>query len=111
MARLNKNAEEQNEEGLEVKILDHIPNVVITTNPVIICGVNRRVGLAHYEHIDIYAGVALPLNHTLLEDPEALRVALAEAAEYGFNAVSKETYDRYMLLVNAQKNKTEETPA
>lgn len=101
MPSIKKNGTEQNTEGLEEKVKDLLPNVVLTTNPVVICGVNRRIGLAHYEHIDIYAGVAIPIDS--ISDPNALREAIAEAAEFGFNAVSSETYERYKLLTEAQK--------
>lgn len=106
MPRINQNAQEENNEGLDEKVKDMLPAVVVSTNPVVICGVNRRIGLANYEHIDIYAGVALPLDAIALQDPEALRNAIAEAAEFGFNAVSQETYARYKLLADAQKNVT-----
>jgi len=102
MPRLNRNATEQNQDGLDEKIREVLPNVVLTTSPVVICGVNRRVGLADYEHIDIYAGIALPLDVDI--DPAELRQAIAQAAEFGFNAVSSETYERYKLLTEAQKN-------
>lgn len=107
MPRLNKNATEENQDGLDARLQEVLPNVVLTTNPVIICGVNRRVGLAHYEHIDIYAGIALPLDMDTLSNREVLRAAIQEAAEFGFNAVSGETYERYKLLADAQKNRPE----
>lgn len=106
MPKLNSNALEQNIEGLEEKIKDALPTIIVGTNPVMICGVNRRIGLAHYEHIDIYAGIALPLDADVLSDPVQLRQAIADAAEFGFNAVSQETYTRYKLLADAQKNTT-----
>lgn len=101
MPNLKKNANEQNNDGLGEKVTEFLPNVVLTTNPVVICGVNRRVGLAHYEHIDIYAGVAIPVEEGL--DGAALNEAIANAAKYGFEIVSSETYERYKLLTEAQK--------
>lgn len=108
MPRINKNGAEQNVDNLGDKVKDLLPSVVLTTNPVVICGVSRRVGLAHFEHIDIYAGIALPVEVEDLVDREAMQSAIAEAAEFGFNAVSSETYQRYKLLVDAQKKTTEE---
>lgn len=104
MPKINQNATEQNTQNIDAKMQEFLPNVVITTNPVVICGVNRRIGLGNYEHLDIYAGIALPISHEYLADTESLNLAIAQAAEQGFNIVSKETYDRYMLLVEAQKS-------
>lgn len=104
MPRTNKNGTEQNNDGLEEKIREVLPTVTMTTDPVVICGVNRRIGLAHYEHVDIYAGIAIPVSGVSTEDMDSLREAIKDAAEFGFNAVSNETYVRYKLLLDAQKN-------
>lgn len=103
MPRINPDAHEENNENLAAKIQDHLANVSITTCPVLICGVNRRVGLAHYEHIDLYAGIALPMTNVSTENMDELKEAIVKVAELGFNMVSKETYERYNLLVQAQK--------
>lgn len=103
MPRISKNGTEQNEEGLENKVEDFLSSISITTQPVVICGVNRRKGLAHFEHIDIYAGIAIPLNVNT-DNLEELRIAVAKAAEFGFNTVSGETWERYNLLAEAEKN-------
>lgn len=103
MPKLAKNGKEQNEEGMGAIIADHLPSITITTDPVIIIGVNRRVGLAHYEHIDLYAGVALPVTGVSTENMEELKVTLQEIAAEGFNIVSAETYTRYKMLVDAQR--------
>jgi hypothetical protein len=34
--------------------------VSISTNPVFICGVNRKINIGNFENIDVYAGITLP---------------------------------------------------
>lgn len=104
MPRINQNGLEENTEGLDEKLKEHLASMVITTVPVFVAGVNRRVGLANYEHIDIYAGLALPMTDVSLENMPELTAAIEKAAEVAFNNVSRETYERYKLLVDAQKN-------
>lgn len=111
MPRINQNGYEENNEGLETKIEDVLPTVIVGQNPVVICGVNRRVGLAHYEHVDLYMGVALPMDAAVLDDFDRLRESIAEVANFAFNAASQETYARYKLLTDSQKNLQEGTPS
>lgn len=103
MPRVNKNAEEQATESLGERIEPMLSNLVVTTSPIFICGVNRRIGLAHFEHIDVYAGVALPLPGESVEQVRSLQEAVEAAATLGFNMCSKETYQRYDMMVQAQK--------
>ncbi len=73
------------------------------TSPVFICGVNRRLNTGNYEHVDIYAGVSLPLVGMLPEDIETLKKAVSDAAELGFGMASTETGKRYHDLKDLQK--------
>lgn len=110
MAKLTNNAKDEQEDSLPAKIKDLISNISITTDPVVICGVSRRASLGNFEHIDIYAGVALPVSGLNLEDREHLTGVLMEAAETGFNITSSETYQRYALIKDAQRPPREEPP-
>lgn len=105
LPRLNKNAQEEtNDSALEQAVIASLPTISITTSPVWICGVNRRANLGNWEHIDIYGGLALPTPGVSIEDVEALREMVIYAAEIGFNIASQETYQRYNLIKESQKN-------
>jgi len=75
----------------------------ISTNPVFICGVNRKINIGNFENIDVYAGITLPMSNVSLEDKEALQAAVEEAAAYGFGLVSKETGERYLIIKESQQ--------
>ena len=72
--------------------------------PVFICGVNRRVNTGNYEHIDIYAGLTVPIIGVLPQELDVFRQAVQDSAELGFALTSKETLERYELIRNLQKS-------
>lgn len=78
-------------------------SLITSQSPVFICGVNRKINIGNFENIDIYAGVTLPLSGVSMEDKESLQKAIEEAASYGFNLVSKETGERYLLIKESQQ--------
>lgn len=75
----------------------------LTTSPVFICGVNRKINIGNFENIDVYAAVTIPLPNVSYENQAELRSAIEEAAVYGFSIVSKETGDRYSLIKESQQ--------
>jgi hypothetical protein len=79
--------------------------VTISTNPVFICGVNRKINIGNFENIDVYAGVTIPLVNIDPSDKEALSEAIKEAAADGFALVSRETGERYTLIKDSQQGK------
>lgn len=79
--------------------------ISISTNPVFICGVNRKINIGNFENIDVYAGITLPLGDVSLDDKQALQDAIEAAAAYGFSLVSKETGERYSLIKESQQGK------
>jgi hypothetical protein len=79
--------------------------VTISTNPVFICGVNRKINIGNFENIDVYAGVTIPLVNIDPSDKEALSEAIKEAAADGFALVSRETGERYTLIKESQQGK------
>jgi hypothetical protein len=106
MPKINRSA---HEESLGSPI-DQVVNLMsseisISTNPVFICGVNRKVNIGNFENIDIYAGITIPLSNIDPADKEALSEAVKEAAAYGFSLVSKETGERYVLIKDGQQGK------
>jgi hypothetical protein len=106
MPKINRSA---HEESLGSPI-DQVVNLMsseisISTNPVFICGVNRKVNIGNFENIDIYAGITIPLPNIDPADKEALSEAVKEAAAYGFSLVSKETGERYVLIKDGQQGK------
>lgn len=105
MPKISQNAFEQSTGSPVLETVSSTPTVALSSMPVLICGVNRKVNIGNFENIDIYAGISLPLNNVSLEDKEALSKAIEEAAAYGFSIVSKETGDRYSLIKESQQGK------
>jgi len=71
----------------------------ITNLPVVTCGVNRRVNLGNYEHLDIFAGLALPIDLVLTDEIlEKISTRIAET----MNVVSRETNERFKMITEAQ---------
>jgi len=70
-----------------------------TQMPVITCGVNRRINLGNYEHLDIFSGLSLPLDTELTQD--LLEKVTNKIAE-GMNIVSRETNERFQMITEAQ---------
>jgi hypothetical protein len=105
MPKINKSAQESSSFDSPI---DNVMNSVsadlaITTSPVFICGVNRKINIGNFENIDVYAAVTIPLPNVSFEDKEGLRLAIEDAAAYGFAVVSKETGDRYSLIKESQQ--------
>lgn len=105
MPKVSQNAFEQSTGSPISEAVSSNPSMAISSTPVLVCGVNRKVNIGNFENIDIYAGISLPLNNVSMEDKEALAKAIEEAAAYGFSLVSKETGDRYSLIKDAQQGK------
>ena len=105
MPKISQNAFEQSNGSPIDSAVSASPGAVISTVPVLICGVNRKINIGNFENIDIYAGITLPLNDVSLLDKEALTQAIESAAAYGFSIVSKETGDRYSLIKESQQGK------
>lgn len=104
MPKIVPSAFEQSDSHSIEKVVQVLANEVsISTNPVFICGVNRKINIGNFENIDVYAGITLPLSEVSLEDREALKEAVEEAAAYGFSLVSKETGERYVLIKESQQ--------
>jgi hypothetical protein len=107
MPKITKSAQEQSTTDSPI---DQVVNLMsqeisISTNPVFICGVNRKVNIGNFENIDIYAGITIPLSDVSIDDKDGLRQAIEDAAAYGFSVVSKETGDRYLLIKESQQGK------
>lgn len=106
MPKINKSAQEESlGSPIEQAVNLVAGEISVSSNPVFICGVNRKVNIGNFENIDIYAGITLPLNGVDISDRESLNEAIKEAAAYGFSVVSKETGDRYLLIKEGQQGK------
>jgi len=105
MPKISQNAFEQSNVPSVAEAVSSSPSVALSSTPVLICGVNRKINIGNFENVDVYAGISLPLNNVSLEDKEALSKAIEEAAAYGFAVVSKETGDRYSLIKDSQQAK------
>lgn len=106
MPKISKSAQEQSTDApLDQAMSALAGEVTISTNPVFICGVNRKVNIGNFENVDVYAAISLPLSEMSLDDKEALSEAVKEAAAYGFGLVSRETGERYQLIKDTQQAK------
>jgi hypothetical protein len=106
MPKINTDAQqEENGQPLADTVKNAISSIAITTSPVFICGVNRKVNIGDFENIDIYAGIALPIPDASLDDLDNLSAMVEKAAIYGFGLTSKETGERYAVIKDAQSNR------
>ena len=104
MPKLNKSAQEQSTDSPLDQVVNLLSNEVsLTSSPIVICGVNRKINIGNFENIDVYAGVTIPLHGVSFVDKEALTAAVEEAVAYGFSLASKETGERYMLIKESQQ--------
>lgn len=106
MPKISKTAHEQSTDSP----LDQVVNLMsqeisISTNPVFICGVNRKINIGNFENIDVYAGITIPLVNVNPADKEELAEAVRQAAIEGFSIVSRETGERYTLIKESQQGK------
>jgi hypothetical protein len=106
MPKITKTALEQSIDSPLDQVIGAVGGeITISTSPVLICGVNRKVNIGNFENVDVYAAISLPLNSVSIEDQEALSDAVKEAAAYGFGLVSRETGERYQLIKENQQGK------
>jgi len=85
-----------------VDLMDQATMSAATTQvPVITCGVNRRINLGNYEHLDIFSGLALPLDTEMTED---LLSKITDKIAEGMTIVSRETNERFQMITEAQSN-------
>jgi hypothetical protein len=106
MPKINRSAQEESlGSPIEQAVNAVAGELSVSSSPVFICGVNRKVNIGNFENIDIYAGITIPLNNVDPSDKEALAEAVKDAAAYGFSLVSKETGERYMLIKDGQQGK------
>ena len=73
MPKVSQNAHEQSIDSPINQVVNLMAQeVTISTNPVFICGVNRKVNIGNFENIDVYAGVTIPLVNIEPSDKESL---------------------------------------
>ncbi len=106
MPKVSKNALEQSTDSPIEQVVNLMAQEIsISTNPVFICGVNRKINIGNFENIDVYAGITIPLSDVDPSDRQALSEAIQAAAADGFAMVSRETGERYTLIKESQQGK------
>lgn len=106
MPKVSKNAFEQSTDSPIEQVVNLMAQEIsISTNPVFICGVNRKINIGNFENIDVYAGITIPLTDVDPSDRQALSEAIQAAAADGFAMVSRETGERYTLIKESQQGK------
>jgi len=105
MGKITSSAIDKTEEdSLTGRLADVLANVSLTTEPVVVCGVQRKANLGNFETLDVYCAVVLPVSVKDSMD-DVLRQAIAETTEIGFDIASRETGIRYQLIKASAKEK------
>lgn len=106
MPKISKTAQEQSiDSPIEQVVNLMAQEISISTNPVFICGVNRKINIGNFENIDVYAGVTIPLVNVDPSDRDSLAEAVRQAAIDGFSMASRETGERYTVIKDSQQGK------
>jgi hypothetical protein len=106
MPKISRNAhEETNGSPIDQVVSNMAAEISLSSDPIFICGVNRKINIGNFENVDVYAGITIPLLNVNPQDKEALNEAVKEAAAYGFSLVSRETGERYTLIKESQQTK------
>lgn len=106
MPKISRNAhEETNGSPIDQVVSNVAAEISLSSDPIFICGVNRKINIGNFENVDVYAGITIPLLNVNPQDKEALNEAVKEAAAYGFSLVSRETGERYTLIKESQQTK------
>lgn len=97
MAKMNTNASDQSK-SLDDHMAEVMSSMVVTTQPVMVTGVQRKVNIGNFETIDIYCAVALPVVVADQLNMQELVDKLGEVAQVGFHITSSETLSRYKVV-------------
>lgn len=84
-----------------------VSQISVTTDPVVIVGVNRKVNIGNYENIDVYTGLALPVPGASVERMEELRGLVELIADEGIKIAAGETYKRYAAIKELASGQTQ----
>jgi hypothetical protein len=106
MPKITRNAHEETTGSPIDNVVSNLSaEISLSSDPIFICGVNRKINIGNFENVDVYAGITIPLIGVNPVDKNALTEAVKEAAAYGFSLVSKETGERYSLIKESQQGK------
>lgn len=81
--------------------MSQFPEIQVSTTPVLVCAVSRKINIGNFETVDIYSALSIPLANGSWEEKEKLEEYVRNAAEFGFGLVSQETGSRYSLIKEA----------
>jgi hypothetical protein len=98
MPTKNKGATENENENFSDRSQEIAVQAMATGTPFVTAGVNRRINLSNFEHLDIYAGVSIPIGMKMEDIAEQVSAGIADA----MSIVSVETNNRYQMIKDAQ---------
>lgn len=104
MPKVSSNASDKQNDAM-TSTSNVISSLAITTDPIVITAVQRKVNIGNFETIDLYMAVVVPQPELDVLDKDALVAGITKAAELGFNIASKGTGDRYLAVKESLKNR------
>mgnify|MGYP000483228066 CR=1 FL=1 len=106
MPKITKSAQEQSTDSPIDQVISSLAGeITVSTNPVFICGVNRKVNIGNFENVDIMACLTVPMNGVDPSNGEDFSNAIKEAASEAFSLVSRATGERYQLIQESQQTR------
>lgn len=98
MPKIGSDADQKDQSIMAATIEQLKGNISMTTDPVVICGVQRKMNIGDFETIDVYCSIAVPVPLADVTDFAELEEKAIAAMERVIHIVSKETGDKYALI-------------
>ncbi len=105
MPKIPNDAINKQEEIMASTLQDLNTTLSITTQPVVVCGVQRKINIGDFETVDVYCSVALPVQIDDLDNQEELETKLLSTMEKIIEITSKETGEKYGLIRDATEHR------
>jgi hypothetical protein len=87
---------------LSDQVVGMFPNLQTTQQPVVICGVQRKINIGNFENIDVYCAVAMPLDISHCVDNDQVTEMIDVKLDELLHITSKKTSEKYNLVKNSK---------